>query len=200
MKFTTDWFSHVAPIWEEIAVPRLRTRSGDGLEIGTFEGRSALWTLHRLLPQPSRRLLCIDFWEQAGVEARFDANCREAGIQRRIIKRKGPSGEVLRSLPPEPCFDWIYIDGSHEGRDCLTDAVLAFPLLNPGGILVFDDYEWQPRGRVAHPPQPAIDAFLMLWGDLITVLYQGYQVMVAKHGEPEPCRPGPSRQPAKAAK
>ena len=37
-------------------------------------------------------------------------------------------------------FDLIYIDASHYAPDVLSDAVLAFKLLKPGGILIFDDY------------------------------------------------------------
>lgn len=52
-----------------------------------------------------------------------------------------------------PLFDLVYIDGSHMRVDVLVDAVLAWPLLQPGGLMVFDDYEWD-RYRdnmVCHP-------------------------------------------------
>jgi hypothetical protein len=32
----------------------------------------------------------------------------------------------------------IYIDGSHEPMDVLTDAVMSWPLLRSNGILIFD--------------------------------------------------------------
>ncbi len=32
----------------------------------------------------------------------------------------------------------IYVDGSHKARDVIADAVLAWALLRPGGILIFD--------------------------------------------------------------
>ena len=41
-------------------------------------------------------------------------------------------------------YDIIYIDGSHEARDVLEDAVLAYRLLKIGGLLIFDD--------CVHPP------------------------------------------------
>jgi hypothetical protein len=34
-------------------------------------------------------------------------------------------------------------DGSHRARDVLEDAVLSWPLLKVGGIMLFDDYLWQ---------------------------------------------------------
>ena len=41
------------------------------------------------------------------------------------------------------CFDFIYIDGSHIAKDVLTDACMAWPLLMPKGLMVFDDYMWE---------------------------------------------------------
>jgi len=43
---------------------------------------------------------------------------------------------------PEPVFDLAFIDGSHVARDVLTDALLLWPYIKPGGYMVFDDYEW----------------------------------------------------------
>ncbi len=39
-------------------------------------------------------------------------------------------------------FDVVYVDASHMAGDVLSDAVLAWKLLAPGGIMIFDDYAW----------------------------------------------------------
>ena len=36
-------------------------------------------------------------------------------------------------------FDFVYVDGSHLALDVLVDAALAWRLLSPGGVLVFDE-------------------------------------------------------------
>lgn len=41
-----------------------------------------------------------------------------------------------------PGFDLVYIDGSHLRLDVLSDASMAWRLLREGGVMVFDDYEW----------------------------------------------------------
>ena len=61
-------------------------------------------------------------------------------------------------------FDFIYVDGSHQGPDVLFDAVMAFKLLRKNGIIAFDDYLWfernLPNGKdLNRCPKPAIDAF-----------------------------------------
>ena len=182
MQFTSDWFSHVIPSWRRHVLPRLRNREAMlGLEIGAYEGRSAIWTLENLLTGEHNRLVCIDVWNETAVERRFDANVQEAGLVQRIIKQKGESAVLLRQIPAHARFDWIYIDGSHEARDCLTDAVLSFPLLTPGGILVFDDYGWKKTGLVHRVPKSGIDPFLDLWSPVIDVIHHDYQVILTRN-------------------
>ena len=36
----------------------------------------------------------------------------------------------------------IYVDGSHQAPDVLSDAVVGFKLLKNNGIMIFDDYGW----------------------------------------------------------
>jgi hypothetical protein len=55
--FTVDWFSHNVPRWTEqlgafAGRPDLRF-----LEIGSFEGRSAVWLLEHVLTHETARLL-----------------------------------------------------------------------------------------------------------------------------------------------
>jgi predicted O-methyltransferase YrrM len=113
------------------------------------------------------------------VEARFDENLRPfAG---RFDKFKGRSYEVLATLVAGGHrFDGVYIDGDHYGPEVLRDGILAFTLLKPGGILIFDDYLWRmPIVRVY--PGEAIDAFLHVLRHEITVVAKGSQVAICKN-------------------
>lgn len=177
-EFTTDWFSDRIPTFEKWLRP-LIGQPLQCLEVGTHEGRSALWLLDNILTHPQSSLMCIDCWNNAEVEQRFDANIACASRNRNVHKRKGRSSLVLRSLPVES-FDFVYIDGSHEGCDVLEDTILAWSLLKPGGLLAFDDYLWHLPDECQFPPRPAIDAFLLLWGPQIELLEQGWQVWVRK--------------------
>ena len=61
--YTTDWFSHHAPLWKSAfghleGLPNLRA-----LEIGTFEGRSAVWMLGHVLTHDTSRIVCVDTFE-----------------------------------------------------------------------------------------------------------------------------------------
>ena len=100
------------------------------------------------------------------MEGRFDHNVSAVGAQHKVVKLKGRSLQVLARLVADAAnvYDvrgkgpvrllplvWlqrvlmllgetqvVYIDGSHAARDVIADAVLAWALLRPGGILIFD--------------------------------------------------------------
>lgn len=77
-------------------------------------------------------------------------------------------------------FDFVYIDGSHRAPDVLADAVLAWPLIRPGGVLAFDDYEWGHALPETERPMIAIEAFLRVYADELNVYHNAYQVAVEK--------------------
>lgn len=114
-----------------------------------------------------------------GVERRFDENIAVAGgkVAREIsvTKLKDPSLAVLTELISQGMsntFDVVYVDGSHEPCDVLSDAVLAYAVCRPGGLLIFDDYQWwdQTSRGVASSPKLAIDAFTTCFFDHIQIL------------------------------
>lgn len=175
MEFTSDWFSHNIPNWQRHLV-ELAGRPLRILEIGSHEGRSAVWMLDRLMTNSHSELHCIDLWESPDVWKRFQSNIVETGRATRVRVYQGQSDRVLRSLTGP--FDLIYIDGDHEARSVMIDTAICWGLLASGGILIFDDYRW--TGEVEFPPQLAIDLFLQLWMTQIDVLHKGYQVIVRR--------------------
>ena len=185
-EFTSDWFSHAIPHWDQFLRPlTLRGEPLNILEIGSHEGRSTLWLLDNLCNHQKTRLTCIDPWGKSEYERRFDANVAESRNRNKMQKIKGYSGVELRRLPIDEfeSLDLVYVDGSHEGCDCLRDGVLTFPMLKVGGLMVFDDYLWNGAHRY-HTPKPAIDAFLLLWDFQIDVLHHDYQVIARKKTRP----------------
>jgi uncharacterized protein (DUF1800 family) len=59
----------------------------------------------------------------------------------------------------------------------INDALL---ILQHGGLLIFDDYAWQPELPPLDRPQMAIDAFLRAFSTEYELLHQEYQVIVRK--------------------
>jgi len=190
-QYTKDWFSWSPGIWEQL-IPHLPGRK-NFLEIGSFEGRSAVWTIENMV-EDGGEIYCIDTWEggaehtpedMEGTELRFHNNIltvREAFPERKVSKLKGLSTQWIPSLICEKLkFDFIYIDGSHLAKDVLTDACMAWPLLKPKGFMVFDDYAWKPQGfTLLQRPKVAVDAFVNMFEDELTIAHSGYQLIVRK--------------------
>ena len=117
---------------------------GELVEIGTFEGR--FFIAMALGLAPGEKALGIDRfdWPNAGVEARFLANCAAHGIAReRYVSWKTDSREIttgdLREKLGQRPIRFVHID-SHHSRECLTnDLELVDPLLHRDGIVCLDD-------------------------------------------------------------
>ena len=188
-----DWFSQHIPNWEHWITPLNNTIQGRPqiLEIGSAEGRSALWLLNNLKDSD---IVCVDPFTvdsflDAGIDntlvnrtaANFFENTK-AFANSRLTYINGTSWEALMHLHmSEDSFDVIYIDGSHAALDVLKDIVLAWELLKSGGVMVLDDYQWTaPSGRLLDTPRLAIDSFLQVYQGGYTVLGIGVQVAVRK--------------------
>ena len=80
----------------------------------------------------------------------------------------------------------IYIDGSHARDDALMDSLLAWPLLKPDGIIIWDDYVSE-MGRLPaeERPKDGVDLFLGLHADQLTILERGYQVIAQRTSKRE---------------
>lgn len=188
-EFTNDWFSQTAslPVWRQLISQNKPRRI---LEIGSFEGRSTSWMIENCAPSSESGLsiVCIDSWEggvehKAGggreaemsdVERRFDHNIALAksrvNVPVEIRKIKNLSHYGLADVMSEGhygTFDLVYVDGSHQAPDVLSDSVMSFHLLRVGGLMIFDDYLWsmdRPGEQdVLRMPKPAIDAFLNIF-------------------------------------
>jgi predicted O-methyltransferase YrrM len=123
------------------------------------------------------------------VHTRYASPAPTEGQRKRLYKYKCTSTQYLGSklascVDNKNLFDFIYIDGSHVAKDVLTDACMAWPLLKPKGLMVFDDYLWSPSARdILHRPKAAIDAFTNLFAEEVEIVHVGYQLVVRKRGE-----------------
>lgn len=146
------------------------------LEVGSFEGRSAIWFLQNILIHPSSTVTCVDIFRTRMSEIRFDRNIAASGFSSRVTKVKARSQELLKLLR-EDSYSIIYIDGSHRAADVQADASLSWPLLKRNGIIIFDDYLWRLEAPIEDRPQRAIDDFLSSVGSQLEILHKDYQVI-----------------------
>ena len=188
-RFSYDWVSPHTGEWEKDLQHLKGQPNIRALEIGCFEGQSACWFLDNILTHPTSRLVCVDPFAvpMATVllryfEARFDENIAASGAGDRVTKLIGPSQVVVRTLQPAQ-FDFVYVDGSHKVGDVLQDAVLAWTVLRPGGVAMFDDYalvDDVSEGLMARAPGRALDAFMSLLGNSATLVRRDWQLVLRK--------------------
>jgi predicted O-methyltransferase YrrM len=183
-EFTNDWFKRTAHGWSQFP------KAGRVLEIGSYEGQSAVWIIENMLTDDGI-LYCVDTWaggeDHQGidfdqVETRFETNVKKAKrSEQKIYKLKDESYRALATIiTGAPEMDFIYIDGSHVAKDVLTDACMAWPLLRQGGLMVFDDYMWGDSRDILHRPKMAIDAFVNIFAEEAQLVGWGAQTIVRK--------------------
>ena len=178
--FSTDWIAGKTVNWENYLGKLKNQPNARGLEIGCFEGRSTIWYAQNILTGNGATLTCVDPFSPR-LHHFFDHNIDVTGVKDRIVKLTGYSEDVLRTLPTEKKFDFIYVDGGHMPWNTLTDIVFAWDLLKVGGVLIIDDYTY--KSDTGENPKPACDAFLEIYKPLIADVLIGTQVIVRKAKE-----------------
>ncbi len=178
--FREDYISGWTKTWAHYLEPLAGKKNLNFLEIGSFEGRSAIWFLENILTHSSSKIVCLDCFE-SGMEEAFDRNIAASGRGHRVTKVKETSDSYLARIQGSGLlFDMIYVDGSHEAVHVLFDGMVGWHLLKPGGVMIFDDYGWEPNYAPHHRPHMAINLFLEAHGDDLEILHQEYQVIVRK--------------------
>lgn len=186
LTFTSDWVGNHPDTWRK-HLSRFTGKPGvRGLEIGVYEGRSAVWWIENILTGPGAKLTTIEKCRE-----RFAGNLqtiRAFGIgPDRLYNIWGVAQDVLsRAHHRFDPLDFAYIDGGKEADNVLQNSVLVWLLLKPGGILIWDDYQWEWKdGSVAeqpsHPPALGIDSFLSAHQGRYTELHRGWQIIIRKN-------------------
>jgi len=173
-EFTVDWTTMHFPSWKKLVPNPEKVNSF--LEIGNYEGRSILWWATYL---ENAELNTIDPSTDLERRQRLLRNISKHPRANKINLRFGLSDLELRRFGPNT-MDVIYVDGSHEVKTVLSDALACYSILSLGGTLIFDDYakeetDFDPYGLKI---KVGLDAFLEV--AQAKVVYKGYQLAVTK--------------------
>lgn len=186
MAFSFDWFSHNIGNWNKW-LEKFKGKPIHALEIGCYEGKATCWLLENILTHPESTITVIDTFQGSdehtefgvsfsNVLVNFCENTKAWTNKIRIVK--GKSSEVSRHLTEK--FSIVYVDGSHRAPDVLTDGCLSWPMIEIGGILIFDDYGWDHYPDKTMNPRLGVDSFLSTFEGCYNLLAKEYQVAVEK--------------------
>lgn len=153
-QFQENWFEHNIPRWRQW-LGEFSGRSGlRALEIGSFEGRSTRWLCGNILTAADAQIDCVDFFAPDPVYGDYHARFRKntAAYRDKIHEYPGASFDMLRQV--EGPYDIVYVDGWHSAFGALADGVMTWPMLNVGGVMIFDDYLWLPP-KLGKPKKPS---------------------------------------------
>lgn len=189
MQFSVAWFLNTVKEWEKFLKPRPSLKA---LEIGSFEGMSAVWMLQNILIHEDSHITCIDPFtgseehsnqEKLNLYERFKRNVIDNFPETKVSVMREYSDSALTQLGlAGKSYDIIYIDGDHNAPQVYRDAVLAWPLLKSDGtgIMIFDDYLWNMFPEPVKCPKMGIDAFLNIYEGEYEILHKDYQVFIRK--------------------
>ena len=183
-KFSQKWFLNNFEIFT-FFLPKDKSLKFDYLEVGCYEGLSSFYVLSEYksvnaffldiwdMPNPNSKTLSPNF---DLIEKAFDQNLSGFDFK----KMKNDSVISMRKLLKENVhFDFIYIDGSHNGEDILSDAIEAFKILKVNGLMFFDDFLQHDDNRILQS-YVGIDKFLSLYSDYLKIEYFQNNLVVRK--------------------
>lgn len=195
LMFSNQWFAAYQSHWVDAleSIGWDRQLPHHVIEIGAFEGQSTCWLSEVLIGTDHSSITVIDPFlgsvehdlsQTHNLYEKFKANTSKLGRSSRISALRSYSSDALPELICQKIqADFIYIDGSHIARDVLADAVLCWPLLKAGGIMIFDDYEWPTctEDLLMHP-KTGIDAFMSCYASQFKRIPWGttYQLLLQK--------------------
>lgn len=188
MPFSNTWFEEQAmPLWEKYLLP-LKDEVETYLEIGVAEGRSMLWVMENLEP---KRAIGIDPYippkrKQAESTQRHKENIKKNladWINKGCVhiieetswdfftRHCDDESTAAYDFIKNNSIDLAYIDGAHEGWDCLADMVHVWPKLKRGGVMVIDDYHRRVhKGKAL--VRPAVNAFRLAYDNRWDVFFE----------------------------
>lgn len=190
-KFTTNWFSSNIKRFDAYLHQFKNKNYLNFLEVGSFEGRSTCWLLDNILTGENCSLTCIDTFEGRyehhelgeSLTTLYDVfmhNTKPYG-DKVITIRDTSSSALLKPEVRDKKYNFIYIDGCHESKEVLEDAVLCWELLSDRGIMIFDDYGWGSHiDDVTLKPKVAIEGFINAYRRKLEILQVDYQVVLLK--------------------
>jgi predicted O-methyltransferase YrrM len=178
--YTEDWFTNNIPTWNIILKYLNETFGNDltCLEVGTYEGRSALYLLENFVGNSVLTVIDKFFFPSYKKLYFYNITNHPKGAQ--VKTMEGNSFiEISKLLEQGAYFDFIYLDAGKTAGENIGNLILAERILKVGGILVVDDFTWNKHADPRCCPNLGITSFKNITL-LCEVFMEGYQLSLKK--------------------
>jgi hypothetical protein len=156
--FKSFWFLNNFQIFEYF-LPKDLNKKFNYLEIGTYEGLSLLYVLHKYKKINATGIDVINILN------------KKVKSFKNLRMLKSDSIIALRKLnQKKQRFDYIYVDGFHHGEHTIVDAIESFKLLEYQGIMIFDDF-MSVDSKLKYQCSEGLYYFLRFFNKEIKILY-----------------------------
>lgn len=156
--FKSFWFLNNFQIFEYF-LPKDLNKKFNYLEIGTYEGLSLLYVLHKYKKINAKGIDVINILN------------KKVKSFKNLRMLKSDSIIALRKLnQKKQRFDYIYVDGFHHGEHTIVDAIESFKLLEYQGIMIFDDF-MSVDSKLKYQCSEGLYYFLRFFNKEIKILY-----------------------------
>ncbi len=153
--FTIDIFSHRIEIWTKYLQPLIAIAGVKALEVGFYQGMSSCWLLDKVLTHQTDTLTCID----QNYNPQFKQNIAKTGSESKVNFLTGDTHQLLANCTTN--FDLINLQDRCKLIDYTEKSTnLAWQLLKPGGMIIFNSYGWRNPTDAQQNPKLGIDRFL----------------------------------------
>ena len=177
-----DWFSDNINVWKKFLS---NVNNIKYLEIGTFEGRSALFISEF---ENSRKIVCVDPYIDYNEIERYDFKMENVyeSVKEKISKIKNKDINLIKKTSDEfflenkESFNVIYIDGSHHHEDVKKDFINSMNCLEKNGILICDDFLWFRYKKIEENPISATIECYYKYQKNLKILFINHQIIFKK--------------------
>jgi hypothetical protein len=150
-----NWFNHTAKgNFEKFLTPLAGQDDLHFLQLGVYTGDASVWLAENILTGKNSWLIDVDTWAGSDEDAHksmdfddvYEVYKTKTEMYKTIKHFKSTTTWHLSSVRREPCYDFIYIDASHQYEDVYTDLSMAYNYF-PDAFICGDDWGWRNRSQ-----------------------------------------------------
>lgn len=156
------------------------------LQLGAYTGDASVWLMDNVLTHSSSILHDVDTWKGSDEEVHESIDFDEVY---RFYKSRVRKYDNLQHYKRTTLnylrydtkrYEFIYIDADHTSVGVILDAELSWDLLKKGGIIAFDDYEWDQGKGPGMNPKAGINAFYYRHQKDLEIIEKNWQIWFLK--------------------